>query len=154
METKITREVGETFFVFLDRRRPTPLLHWCFAITHGETSGINQAIRPPQTISENCRKKKKKKNTSPLLMCCHLHLFRKQAPLTHICKPVATTAKNFFSRCCWPFAAAISSSKFRLSLLLLLLLLLLEIRCGSVVESGIAIKLITHLAPQLLPSKV
>jgi hypothetical protein len=147
METKITREVGETFFVLLDRRRrPTPLLHWSFAIIHGETSGINQAIRLPQTISEICAKKEKK-NTSPLLMSCPLHLFRKQAPFnTYICKPVATTAKKFFSRCCLPFAAAISSSKFRPSLLLLLL----ETRSGSVVESGIAI---THHAPQLLPSK-
>jgi hypothetical protein len=83
METKITREVGETFFVLLDRRRPTPLLHWSFAIIiHGETSGINQAIRLPQTISANWAKKKK--NTSPLLMSCHLHLFRKQATLTYI----------------------------------------------------------------------
>jgi hypothetical protein len=53
METKITREVGEIFFVLLDRRRPTPLLYWSFAIIHGETSGINPAIRLPQTISEN-----------------------------------------------------------------------------------------------------
>jgi hypothetical protein len=52
------------------------------------------------------------------------------------------------------FATAISSSKFRLSLVVVVLLLLIEIRSGSVVESGIAIKLITHLAPQLLPSKV
>ncbi len=56
METKITRELVETFFVLLDRRRPTPLLRWSFAIIHGETSGINQAIRLPQTISENCQK--------------------------------------------------------------------------------------------------
>jgi hypothetical protein len=151
METKITREVAETFFVLLDRRRPTPLLHWSFAIIHGETSGINnQAIRLPQTISENCQKKKKK-NTSPLLMSLSFASVLKTSSFnTYICKPVATTAKIFFSRCCCPFAAAISSSKFRLSLLLLRLL---EIRSGSVVESGITIKLITHLAPQLLPSK-
>jgi hypothetical protein len=62
METKITREVGEAFFVSLYRRRPTPLLHWSFAIIHGETSGINnQAIRLQQTISENCKFKKKKR---------------------------------------------------------------------------------------------
>jgi hypothetical protein len=102
METKITREVGETFFVLLDRRRPTPLLHWSFAIIHGETSGINQAIRLPQTISENWAQKKKKKNTSPLLMSCHLHLFRKQAPLTHIfASLLQQLQKNFFSRCRW-----------------------------------------------------
>jgi hypothetical protein len=72
---KFTREVGETFFVLLDRRRPTPLLHWSFAIIRGETSGINQAICLPQTISENCAKRKEKKRTLLHSRCFDIYIY-------------------------------------------------------------------------------